>query len=51
MHYSLIWSNVDVKWLHLEQFELMEPKYFGKLAKSLVACFVVVVFQVIIFLQ
>ena len=24
--YSLIWINVDVKWLHLEQFELKEPK-------------------------
>ena len=24
-HYSLIWINVDVKWLRLEQFELKEP--------------------------
>ena len=27
-HYSLIWINVDVKWLLLEQFELKNQKYF-----------------------
>ena len=47
-HYSLIWINGDVKWLVLEQFE---PKRLNKLAKSPVACFVVVVSQGIIFFQ
>ena len=43
-NYSLVWINVDVKWLYLEQFELKEPKI-------LVACFVVVLSQAIIVLQ
>ena len=43
-HYSLIWINVAIKWLLLEQFELMQPKILAcKLAKGPVACFVVVV--------
>ena len=43
---SLIWINVDIKWILLEQNELKEFKIcFDKLAKSLVACFVVVVFS------
>ena len=25
-NYSLIWINVDVKWPHLQQFELKDPK-------------------------
>ena len=47
-HYSLIWINISVKWLLLDQFDL---NTFGMLVKSPVACFVVVVPQAIMCLH